>query len=142
MALILVAEDDEATRDVLCRFLQHTGHTVRGAANGDEALLAALDEIPDLIISDVMMPKMTGVGLLEVLRSYLRLKDIPVILWTGVPDMVTAEHLRDLNVSALFVKSKTQLEDLADAIDRVLGTAKRTRDQSGEAGRWASGSGS
>ena len=63
--------------------LAHEGYSVKSAANGREALVAVATMIPDLIILDAMMPEMSGVEFLQVIRSYLRWSTVPVILLTA-----------------------------------------------------------
>jgi CheY-like chemotaxis protein len=120
MATILVVDDDPATRDVLCRYLQSIGYTVRCVANGRDALEDALANTPDLIVSDLMMPEMTGTSLIEVLRGYLRLQGIPFILWTGAGESLSLQRARDLNVNAVLIKPRATLEQIRQAIDSAL----------------------
>ncbi len=67
MALILVAEDDDVTRDLVRRALETDGHTVRVAGDGRDALDLAVGETFDLVVTDVDMPNLDGVGLAEAL---------------------------------------------------------------------------
>ena len=84
MADILVAEDYPATRSVLRTLLRSAGHTVRFAANGEEALAQIAQKRPDLLLLDVMMPKKSGYEVLgEVRRTDTAL---PVILLTAKGD--------------------------------------------------------
>jgi len=61
MAKILIAEDERDIRDLITFTLQFAGHEVIATANGEEAYLTALAEVPDLILMDIRMPKMTGI---------------------------------------------------------------------------------
>jgi CheY-like chemotaxis protein len=121
MALVLVAEDNSDTREVLCVFLQSIGHTVRCAANGRDAIQAVLEQVPDVIVSDLTMPEMNGAGLLDMLRSYLRLQHVPVIVWTGAdPESEAVRQVRKLDMSAILIKPGATLDDLKGAIERAM----------------------
>lgn len=80
---VLYVDDDEDTREIFSLFLEKEHFDVRKASGGGEALDRIYEEIPDLIISDVMMPKMNGLQLLQRLKSEKRLRDIPVLMLTA-----------------------------------------------------------
>jgi CheY-like chemotaxis protein len=79
MAKILIAEDERDIRDLITFTLGFAGYEVVAAANGEEAVTLARQEIPDLILMDVRMPRMTGYEACAVMKTDDRLKDIPVI---------------------------------------------------------------
>lgn len=79
MAKILIAEDERDIRDLITFTLGFAGYEVVAAANGEEAVNLARQEIPDLILMDVRMPRMTGYEACIILKADYRLKDIPVI---------------------------------------------------------------
>lgn len=79
MAKILIAEDERDIRDLITFTLRFAGYEVVAASNGEEATVLAKQEIPDLILLDVRMPRMTGYEACAVIKADPRLKDIPVI---------------------------------------------------------------
>ena len=79
---ILVVEDDSDMRALINRHLLNAGYVVRVAANGLEAAAACLSVTPDLIISDVHMPRMNGFDMIRILKSEPAMKNIPVIFLT------------------------------------------------------------
>ena len=79
MAKILIAEDERDIRDLITFTLGFAGFEVVAAANGEEAVNLARQEIPDLILMDVRMPRMTGYEACAIMKSDAKLKDIPVI---------------------------------------------------------------
>jgi CheY-like chemotaxis protein len=79
MAKILIAEDERDIRDLITFTLGFAGYEVVAASNGEEAVTLARQEIPDLILMDVRMPRMTGYEACAVMKADDRLKDIPVI---------------------------------------------------------------
>jgi CheY-like chemotaxis protein len=125
MASILIVDDDRDGSDALCQFLQRSGHTVECVPDGRDALAAVLARTPDLIVLDMFMPRMDGGGLLEILRSYLRLQSLPVIILTGVPDSPLAERARSLRVNAILVKGKATFEDILRAVQEELPRAPK-----------------
>lgn len=125
MARILIVDDDRDGRDALCQYLQRTGYEVECVADGRDALAAVLARTPDLIVLDMFMPQMDGGGLLEVLRSYLRLQSLPVVILTGLPDSPLVERARFLKVNAILVKGKATLEDIGRAVQGELPRAPK-----------------
>jgi DNA-binding response OmpR family regulator len=79
MARILIAEDEPDIRELVAFTLRFAGYEVTPATNGEEAVKLALQHIPDLIIMDVRMPKMTGYDACRAMKADPSLKDIPVV---------------------------------------------------------------
>ncbi|HVM72884.1 MAG TPA: response regulator [Anaerolineales bacterium] len=79
MTKILIAEDERDIRDLITFTLTFAGFQVVAASNGEEALNLARQEIPDLILMDVRMPRMTGYEACTLMKKDDKLKDIPVI---------------------------------------------------------------
>lgn len=80
MSLVLIAEDEEALLEVFSEVVEDLGHRVVRAHNGEEALLLARTEKPDLVVSDHMMPRRTGMQLLHAMRAEAALADVPFVL--------------------------------------------------------------
>jgi CheY-like chemotaxis protein len=125
MSSVLVVDDDTDARDALTQYLERLGLRAHGAPNGREALTSILARTPDLVILDLRMPEMDGAGLLEVLRSYLRLQNLPVILWTAVPDSPIMERARKLGIQGVVVKPVASLEQIGHMVQQQL--AHRTQ---------------
>ena len=79
MAKILVAEDERDIRDLIAFTLRFAGHEVVAVGNGAEAVEAAPVEMPDLILMDVRMPRMTGYEACQLIKADDRVKHIPVV---------------------------------------------------------------
>jgi CheY-like chemotaxis protein len=79
MAKILIAEDEPDIRELVAFMLRFAGYEVLAAANGEEAVQTATREIPDLILMDVRMPRMTGYDACRVMKSNPDLRDVPVV---------------------------------------------------------------
>ncbi len=78
MARILVAEDERDIRELIGFTLRHSGHEVLTASNGEDALAIALRELPDLILLDIRMPRLTGYDVCRSLRAVPTTQHIPV----------------------------------------------------------------
>lgn len=79
MAKILIAEDERDIRDLITFTLKFAGHEVVAASNGEEAYQLALKELPELIMMDVRMPKMTGYEACKLIKAEATLEHIPVV---------------------------------------------------------------
>jgi DNA-binding response OmpR family regulator len=117
---ILIIDDDEALRVAMVSAVEKAGYAVVQAANGQDGIALALAERPDLIVLDILMPKMDGRETLREIRSREETSDIPVILLTSVSDLsYVAETTTYENVDYL-VKTDVSLADIVAKItDRV-----------------------
>ncbi|HEX4945887.1 MAG TPA: response regulator [Blastocatellia bacterium] len=79
---VLVAEDNDDQRELYTLFLELNGFEVKAVANGKEALQALENNCPDVILTDIAMPEMTGLELIERVRSHQKLSQIPIIVIT------------------------------------------------------------
>jgi CheY-like chemotaxis protein len=79
MAKILIAEDEPDIRELVAFTLRFAGHEVVAGSNGEEAVQIAAREMPDLILMDVRMPRMTGYDACRLMKANPKLKDIPVV---------------------------------------------------------------
>jgi CheY-like chemotaxis protein len=120
VAYLLIVDDDADGREALCQVLVKSGHEVGCLANGRDALRSILDRLPDLVILDLFMPEMDGGGLLEILRSYMRLQSLPVVVLTGLPDSPFVERVRHLKVNSILVKGKATFDDILQAVRQEL----------------------
>ena len=126
MAKVLVVEDEVDSRDVLAKLLERHGHRVACAENGRQALRRLLNDTPDVVILDVRMPELDGIGLLEVLRSYLRWHDLPVFLLTAHATDAEIARAEQLGVRRIFRKAGFHLADLAAAVAEAVGDGTDT----------------
>ena len=79
MARIVIAEDEPDIRELVAFTLRFAGHEVTATSNGEEALQQATQIVPDIIIMDVRMPRMTGYDACRAMKADVALKDIPVV---------------------------------------------------------------
>jgi CheY-like chemotaxis protein len=121
MALVLVVDDDADARAVIESYLTKMGHAVTAAENGRAALtaLGATTVAPDVVVLDLMMPCMSGLDFLRVIRGYLRWAKLPVILTTAYPDAPELAELSELGVKHIFAKGVYALGDLWQCVNAV-----------------------
>lgn len=123
MTKIMVVEDDQSLREIYSIRLTAEGYEVVSAGDGEEALAIAVKERPDLVISDVMMPKISGFDMLDILRSTPETKDIKVIMMTALSSDDQRKRGENLGADKYLVKSQVGIEDVIAAVHEVLGGA-------------------
>ncbi|MBO7664726.1 response regulator [Candidatus Saccharibacteria bacterium] len=123
MTKIMIVEDDLALREIYSIRLTAEGYTVVVAGDGEEALAVAAQEKPDLILSDVMMPKISGFDMLDILRATPELKDVKVIMMTALSSPEQRARGEALGADRYLVKSQVGIEDVVNVIHEVLGDA-------------------
>ncbi|MEK7095683.1 MAG: response regulator [Patescibacteria group bacterium] len=120
MAKILLVEDDNNLREIFEMRLQAEGYETLTASDGEEALVVALKERPELIIADVMMPKMSGFEMLETLRAAPDTNKIKVIMMTALGQAEDQARGEKLGVVKYLVKSQVTLEDFVRVVKEVV----------------------
>ncbi len=118
---ILLVEDDDALASVYQTRLQAEGFDVKRVPNGEDALAAALEYKPDLTLLDVMMPKVSGFDVLDILRNTPETAKIKVIMLTALSQDSDKERAKNLGVDDYLVKSQVVIADVVDRIKHHLG---------------------
>ena len=121
MKKILLVEDDDALAGVYTTRLDAEGFTIRRVPNGEEALAATLEFHPDLILLDVMMPKVSGFDVLDILRNTPDTANVKVIMLTALSQESDKQRAMDLGVDDYLVKSQVVIADVVDRIRQHLG---------------------
>ena len=121
MATILLVEDDNNLREIYEARLAAEGYTIVAAQNGEEALVLAKQKRPDLIISDVMMPRISGYEMLDILRNTDELRDTKVIMLTALGQAEDKDRAGKLGADKYLVKSQVTLEDIVNSAKALLG---------------------
>jgi CheY-like chemotaxis protein len=121
MSKLLLVEDDNNLREIYEARLQAEGYTIVTAKDGEEALVVAKAEKPDLIISDIMMPKISGFEMLDILRNTENLKSVPVIMLTALGQNDDQQRADKLGADRYLVKSQVTLEDIVKVTHELLG---------------------
>ena len=121
MSKIMIVEDDFALREIYSIRLAAEGYTIVVAGDGEEALSVAVRERPDLVLSDVMMPKISGFDMLDILRSTPETKAIKVVMMTALSSDDQRKRGEELGADRYLVKSQVGIEDVVNVIHEVLG---------------------
>lgn len=129
MSKIMVVEDDAALREIYSIRITAEGYEVVSAGDGEEALAVAVKEKPDLILSDVMMPKISGFDMLDILRNTPETANIHVIMMTALSADDQRARGERLGCDRYLVKSQVGIEDVVNAIHEVLGDKQPVQPQ-------------
>ena len=117
----MVVEDDASLREIYSIRITAEGYEVVSAGDGEEALAVAVREKPDLILSDVMMPKISGFDMLDILRSTPETASIKVVMMTALSSDDQRRRGEQLGADRYLVKSQVGIEDVINTIHEVLG---------------------
>ncbi|MDZ4770157.1 MAG: response regulator transcription factor [Chloroflexota bacterium] len=120
MAHILIAEDERDIRDLINFTLSFAGHQVTSAANGEEAVQHAMRILPDLIMMDVRMPKMTGYEACRQIKTVDALKNTPVVFLSAKGQDEEVQTGLDVGAYAYILKPFSP-DDLIRRINEILG---------------------
>lgn len=130
MAKIMLVEDDNNLREIYEARLIAEGYDIVTAKDGEEALALAVKEKPDLIISDVMMPKISGFDMLDILRTTPETKDTKIIMMTALSQAEDKARADQLGADRYLVKSQVTLEDVASVAKQVLKEEQPSKESS------------
>ena len=127
---VLITEDEPAMLEILADKFTENGITALQARNGEEGLQIALEKHSDLIVADILMPKMSGMEMLKKLREDAWGKTVPVIMLTNVSadSSTIIKEILVYQPAYYFIKSDIKLDNVVEKIKEVL-TAKQPKTQ-------------
>jgi DNA-binding response OmpR family regulator len=117
---ILVIEDDSFLSGLVSGKLEQDGFQVFTAGNGEVAIQTATKEVPDLVILDLMMPKVDGFAVLEQIKKNDALKSKPVIVFSNITDENEMIRVKNMGANEYMIKSNFTLDELVDKIKSLL----------------------
>ena len=117
---ILIVEDEEILLTALSEELKQEGFQVIGAKDGQEGVDTAKAEKPHLILLDLVMPRLDGIGALKIMKADDDIKDIPVVILTNLSDYDKISDALSLGAMDYLVKANYRLEELVNKIKTVL----------------------
>lgn len=117
---ILIIEDEQVIRDVLVKTFTHEGFSVLEAADGEVGLSVAEKELPDIILLDIILPKMHGLAVLSRLRESEWGKNIPVIILTNLSDSASVADTLAGGVYEFLVKKDWTLDEIVAKVREKL----------------------
>lgn len=118
---ILLVEDDDSLANVYLARLEVEGFNVRRVPNGEDALASAIEYKPDLILLDVMMPKVSGFDVLDILRNTPETANLKIIMLTALSQDNDKARADQLGADDYLVKSQVVIADVVDRIKQHLG---------------------
>jgi CheY-like chemotaxis protein len=119
VALILVVDDEFSVAEVLETVLTDAGHEVVTAANGQQGLERANERPPDLVLLDFIMPIMGGPSMLKVMREDPRLREVPAVIMSSLPESTISESAKGMYTA--FLRKPFKLKTVVDVVSAVLG---------------------
>jgi DNA-binding response OmpR family regulator len=121
MKKILFIEDESALQKTLGEILKQEGYGVVSALDGEVGLRLAKDEKPDLILLDLILPKIHGIDVLKKLKEDKETKEIPVIVLTNLEGIKDVDGAVQLGATTYLVKAQYTLEEVAEKVKKALG---------------------
>lgn len=121
MKKIVVIEDEEVLRNLLQKKLTEEGYSVEVTENGEEGLKKVREVKPDLILLDIIMPKMGGFEVLEEMRKDESISSIPVIVVSNSGQPVEIDRARELGASDWLVKTEFDPQEVIDKVIAQIG---------------------
>ena len=117
---ILIVEDDPLISRMYQKVLKFEGMEVISSENGSDGLAAAAQHKPDLILLDIMMPKMNGIEVLEALKADETTNAIPVVMLTNLSGTADAQNAMNKGAVDYLVKSQFKPKDVAGKVKEIM----------------------
>jgi len=119
MKKILIAEDEISLLEMFASIVENSGnYEITKAFDGEDAIKKIIENYPDIVLLDIMMPKKDGIDVLIDLKSNPKTKNIPVIILSNISDKNQIEKALDLGASDYLVKLNIHLKDISNIINK------------------------
>ena len=119
-SIILIVEDDELLLRALYLVFHNSNYTIATAPDGDTGLKMAQRLKPNIVLLDLLLPKMNGFDFLKYIKADPKLQDIPVIVLSNLGDDDSVTKAKDLGAIDYFIKAGTDLTELSDRVAKIL----------------------
>ncbi len=129
MKKIIIVEDEEILRNLLHKKLTVEGYQVDVAEDGEEGLSKIKADRPDLILLDIIMPKMNGIEMLEEMVKDESLKDIPVIVVSNSGQPVEIDRAQKLGARDWLVKTEFEPQEVIDKVIALIGPGDKDNNE-------------
>lgn len=117
---ILVVDDEDSVREIYRHEFTNSGYDVVAAADGEEGLLKAGEEVPQIILMDIMMPKMSGIEVLRALKENELTKNIPVLLLTNLGEETIIKEGFELGADGYLLKVSYTPAQVVEEVNKFL----------------------
>lgn len=121
MKTILLIEDEAALQKTMGDVLSQEGYKILSALDGEVGVRIAKEKIPDLILLDLVLPKMMGFEVLQRLRKDEATKDIPVIVLTNLENLENVQQATNLGATTYLIKANYELQEVVLKVKTALG---------------------
>jgi len=121
MKKILFIEDETALQKTLGEVLKQEKYEILAAFNGEDGLVLAKEQKPDLILLDLILPKIDGFEVLRQLKKDPETEDIPVIVLTNLEASENIGQVIELGATTYLVKAQYSLQELTEKVKKTLG---------------------
>lgn len=118
---ILIIEDEEILMNLLQRKLLQEGYEVSVARDGDEGLKTMRENSPDLILLDILMPRVSGIEAMEEMQKDGRLKDIPIIIISNSGQPVEIDQAQKLGAKDWLIKTEFDPQEVVEKVKKQIG---------------------
>lgn len=118
--VLMIVEDDAVLLRALYLAFHDSGYTIATATDGEMALKMTERIAPDIVLLDLLLPKMNGFEYLAAIRANAKLKDIPVIILSNLGDDDSSDKVKKLGITDYFIKSNTNLANLSKRVAEIL----------------------
>ncbi|MEK7173241.1 MAG: response regulator [Patescibacteria group bacterium] len=125
MKKILILEDEPILLDLLNKKLTQQGYTVTIAHNGEEGLFMMAQEIPDLVLTDIIMPRKDGFAVIAAMKESELLKNVPIIIISNSGQPVDLNQARALGVFDWLIKTEFDPQEVVEKVKQVLAKASQ-----------------
>ncbi|MEI6249305.1 MAG: response regulator [bacterium] len=117
---ILLVEDDESLSNVYVTRFEAEGFDIRRVGNGEDALATAINYQPDIILLDIMMPKVDGFDVLDILKNTNKTKDLKIIMLSALSQEMDIDKAKKLGADDYLIKSEVTIADVVEKIKKEL----------------------
>ena len=118
---ILLVEDETIMINLLEKKLTQEGYDVRVALNGEEGLKAMREEKPDIVLLDIIMPKMGGFEVMEEMNKDPELKEIPIVIISNSGQPVELDKAKELGAKDWLIKTEFDPQEVVDKVEKQIG---------------------
>lgn len=124
MPKIVCAEDDKMISTSLVEGFKQSGFEVTPAYDGEEAIAKIKEVKPDIVVLDIMMPKLDGIGVVWEMKASPEIADIPVVMLTNLSDPTTISKILEAGVTDYLLKSEQSIEQIVTKVNEVMSRGK------------------
>ncbi len=117
---ILVVEDDEFISEIIARKLEKSGFSISLAHDGQEAIDQLAKSTPDIVLLDILLPKVNGLEVLKSIRSKPETKQLPVLVFSNLGSKEEIKTAMDLGATEYMVKASYTIDELIKKINQIL----------------------